>query len=291
MNGTILSLTHLSKSYGDFRLGPIDLDIEPGYVVAVVGPNGSGKTTLFRMLMKLVHPDAGTVEIFGTSYDQDEMGIKQRVGYVPERATGHDQMTAPELGAFTARWYPSWNDTDYQAALVAMKLELDKPFGTLSKGMQRRLSFALATATGADLMLLDEPTDGVDPFARRDMLANISDYMQQGDRTVLFATHNMDEVRRMADYIVFLVDGRFLGMYEKDALLEQWRSIWLDKAPLAGTPGVVAVDTGHPVRIVSRQWTETVEALKAQNVTIARSGALDLTEILAYLMDGGTGDM
>lgn len=291
MNGTILSLTHLSKSYGDFRLGPIDLDIEPGYVVAVVGPNGSGKTTLFRMLMKLVHPDAGTVEIFGTSYDQEEMGIKQRVGYVPERATGHDQMTAPELGAFTARWYPSWNDTDYQAALVAMKLELDKPFGTLSKGMQRRLSFALATATGADLMLLDEPTDGVDPFARRDMLANISDYMQQGDRTVLFATHNMDEVRRMADYIVFLVDGRFLGMYEKDALLEQWRSIWLDKAPLAGTPGVVAVDTGHPVRIVSRQWTETVEALKAQNVTIARSGALDLTEILAYLMDGGTGDM
>lgn len=287
----VLSVTKLSKSYGDFRLGPIDLDIEPGYVVAVVGPNGSGKSTLFRMLMNLISPDVGDVRLFGKSYDDGEVGIKQRVAYLPERSIGQETMTAAELGAFHARWYSSWNGTQYQAALKAMGIERGKPFGQLSKGMQRRLAFALATSTEADVLLLDEPTDGVDPFARRDMLADISRFMQQGDRTVLFATHNMDEVRRIADYVMFLVDGAFLGLFEKDALLEQWRTLWLDKAPATDTPGVVVVDTANPVRVVSSQWRETAEALEAQDVSIVRSSAIDLTEILAHLMHGGTNDM
>lgn len=280
----VISLRGVEKSYGNFTLGPVDLEVEPGYVVAVVGPNGSGKSTLLRMLMNLSHPDAGTISLFGDRYPYDEVEIKQMIGYVPEVAVGHDEMTAKSLGRFVSHWYPEWDQELYEELLDHSQIERGKKFRNLSKGMQRRLSFALAAATRADLLLLDEPTDGVDPFARRKILEEISTHVQDGEKTVLLATHVMEEVRRIADYVAFLVDGDFLGLFEKDTLLEQWRSYWVDGDPEADTPGIVQTEPGNPVRIVSQSSTETENALVRQNIRVIRSGALDLEEILGHLM-------
>lgn len=280
----VISLEGVEKSYGNFTLGPVNLEVEPGYVVAVVGPNGSGKSTLFRILMNLSHPDAGSVSLFGGNYPEDEVGIKQKIGYVPETAVGHDEMTAKSLGRFISHWYPAWDQKLYDNLLDRSEIEPGKKFRNLSKGMQRRLSFAFAAATRADLLLLDEPTDGVDPFARREMLEEISTHVQDSEKTVLIATHVMEEVRRIADYVAFLVDGEFLGLFEKDALLEQWKSYWVDGEPDSGTTGVVQTEAGNPVRITSDSPAETESALAKQNIRIVRSGALDLEEILSYLM-------
>ena len=282
--GRIIALEGVEKTYGNFTLGPVDLEIEPGYVVAVVGPNGSGKSTLFRMLMNLAHPDAGTVRLFGGGYPDDEVAIKQKMGYVPESAVGHDEMSAKSLGRFVSHWYPAWNQRFYEKLLDRSGIDPDKKFSRLSKGMQRRLSFALAAATGAELLLLDEPTDGVDPFARREMLDDIVAHVQDGERTALIATHVMEEVRRVADYVAFLVDGDFLGLYEKDALLERWRAFWVDGKPEAGTPGVVETESGSPVRVVSDSPEDTEAALVGQGLRVIRSGPLDLEEILSRLM-------
>jgi ABC-2 type transport system ATP-binding protein len=263
----------------------MDLRVEPGYVVAVVGPNGGGKSTLIRMLMNLVQPDSGELRLFGGAYPDDEVAIKQRVGYVPERSSGHDEMSAKSLGEFVSRFYPRWDGRLYEDLLKRARIEPDKRFGELSQGVQRRLSFALALATGSKLLLLDEPTAGVDPFARREMLEDISRFMQEGDRTVVFATHVIEEVRRIADYVVFLVDGSLLGLHEKDALLEQWKTLWVDREPEGDIPGVVEViEGGSPARIVSDSPRETTEALCAENIRIVRSGTLDLQEILSHLM-------
>ncbi len=280
----VISLRDTRKSYGDFELGPVDLEIEPGYVVAVVGPNGGGKSTLFRMLMNLIRPDSGEVRLFGGAYPDDEVAIKQRVGYVPERSSGHDEMSAKALGEFVSHFYPGWDQRLYEEHVERLDIEPDKKFGRLSKGVQRRLAFALAAASGSELLLLDEPTAGVDPFARREMLEDISRFMQDGDRTVVFATHVMEEVRRIADYVVLLVDGDFLGLHEKDALLEGWKTLWVDREPEGDVPGVVGVESGRPTRIVSDSPQETGEALWAENIRIVRSGALDLEEILSHLM-------
>jgi ABC-2 type transport system ATP-binding protein len=280
----VISLRDIRKSYGNFELGPMDLRVEPGYVVAVVGPNGGGKSTLFRMLMNLVQPDSGEVRLFGGAYPDDEVAIKQRVGYVPERSLGHDEMGAKALGEFVSHFYPGWDQRLYEEHVERLDMEPDKKFGRLSKGVQRRLAFALAAASGSELLLLDEPTAGVDPFARREMLEDISRFMQDGDRTVVFATHVMEEVRRIADYVVLLVDGDFLGLHEKDALLEGWKTLWVDREPEVDVPGVVEVEGGTLTRIVSDSPQETGEALCAENTRIVRSGALDLEEILSHLM-------
>lgn len=284
MTDSVISLKSVKKSYGDFTLGPVDLEIEPGYVVAVVGPNGSGKSTLFRMLMSLVQPDSGDVRIFGGGYPDDEVPIKRRIGYVPERAVGHDEMSAKTLGGFVSHWYPTWDSEAYEALMGRSGIDPNKRYRNLSKGMQRRLSFAVAASTGAELLVLDEPTDGVDPFARREMLEDISGFMQDGEKTVLLATHVMEEVRRIADYVAFLVDGDFLGLYEKDALTESWKTLWVDGEPDGATPGVVEKESGNPTRLVTDAPEETRAALASQGVRIVRSGTLDLEEILSHLM-------
>jgi ABC-2 type transport system ATP-binding protein len=284
----VLSLRGIRKAYGSFELGPIDLRVEPGYVVAVVGPNGGGKSTLMRMLMNLVQPDSGELKLFGGAYPDDEVAIKQRIAYVPERPVGHDEMGAKALGEFVSRLYPRWDQRAYQDLLRRARIDPDRRFGELSKGVQRRLSFALALATGAELLLLDEPTAGVDPFARREMLEDVSRFMEGGhrgeDRTVVLATHIMEEVRRVADYVALLVDGEYLGLYEKDALLEGWKVFWVEAEPEGDVPGVVEVEGGSPPRVVSDSPQETAEALSDQNVRVLSSGALDLEEILSHLV-------
>lgn len=286
--GAMISLRGVSKSYGGFELGPLDLEVEPGYVVAVVGPNGSGKSTLFRLMMGLAQPDAGEVRLFG-GYPQSETEIKRRVGYVSEVSVGHDDLSARELGAFISHWYPTWDDALYNDLIRRFEIDPRQRFGTLSKGTQRRLAFALTVARRSNLLLLDEPTDGVDPLARRMIFEEISRHVESGERTVVFATHVMEEVRRAADYVAFLHRGRFLGLHEKDALLERWRTLWVERVPEGSLPGVVAVESGTPYRLVTRSLEETLTALRRSGVGIVRQGALNLEEILGHLIREETG--
>jgi ABC-2 type transport system ATP-binding protein len=118
LQSLVISLENVRKSYmGGFHLGPVDLEIEPGRIVAVVGPNGGGKSTLFGLLMNLLRPDSGTVNLFGLVHPRDEVAIKQRIGYVPERATGRDEMSARYVGDFVSYWYPNWDQGHYEDLL------------------------------------------------------------------------------------------------------------------------------------------------------------------------------
>jgi ABC-2 type transport system ATP-binding protein len=252
----------------------------------VVGPNGSGKSTLFGMLMNLIQPDSGEVSLFGGTYPEEEVAIKQRIGYVPERSIGHDEMSAKALGKFFSRWYPKWDHRLYEDLLKRSHIDSGKRFGKLSRGLQRRLSFALALATGCELLLLDEPTAGVDPFGRREILEDISRFVHHGDgdRTVVFATHVMEEARRIADHIVLLADGEFLGLHETGVLVEGWKTFWVEGEPGGDVPGVVEVEVGSPTRILSDSPDETVEALFAKNTRIVHRGSVDLEEITSRLI-------
>lgn len=283
----VISLTNVSKSYGAFELGPIDLDIEPGRVVAVVGPVGSGKSTLLGMLMNLARADSGGVSLFGGALPEDEVAIRQKIGYAPERPEGYEDLSPRALCELVSYFYPEWDQGAYEELLSGVKIEPDRPFGELSAGTQRLLIVALALAAGTELLVLDEPTSGLDPFARSRVLAGISRFVtdeRHRNRTVVFATHSIEDVRLIADDVAFLVDGELLGLFDQSVLLEGWKVFWPEREPEGDLPGMVELGGGPLVRIVSDSPGETAEALRARNIRVLCTETLDLEEILSHLM-------
>lgn len=284
MTTPIISLDRVVASRDAFRFGPASLDVEPGYIVGIVGPNGSGKSTLFNTLMNHVQPDSGEVRLFGRSYAESEIPIRQRIGYVPERSVGMDRMTGADMGAFAAHWYPRWDMKRFHRLLAGMEIDPTQRFDKLSKGLRRRLTSAVALATGGDLLLADEPMDAVDPFFSEHLMDCYTDFMMDGERSIVFSTHALDDVRRIADYVLLINDGQVVGYYEKDALLEQWQVLWVDAAPIPGTPGVVSVADGPLQRVVTKDAAATMASLQVQCRQVVRTSSPELGEILGELL-------
>lgn len=283
----IIKLEHLEKRLSDkFGFGPLDLEIEQGYVVAVVGPNGSGKSTLFRLLMHMMEPDHGSLRLLQRHYPEDETWIKQRIGYVSELSNyGGGHRTIRQLADFVAYWYPTWDEQRYVDLLSKFGLEPGMKLSTLSKGMQRKLSLTLALAPWPKLLLLDEPSSGLDPIAWKQMIEELMQFMKSGERTVLIATHTMDEVRRLADYIAFMYQGRLIGFHEKDALLDAWKMIWVERMPdhPSRLPGVT--DTGEqPEWLITCEPEQTGLALERLGIRVVRTQALELADIFNQLV-------
>jgi ABC-2 type transport system ATP-binding protein len=284
----ILSLQKIVKTMDQkFTLGPIALEIESSYIYAIVGPNGSGKTTLFRMLMNMVQPDSGELKLFGMKYPEEEIAIKQKIGYVPETSEIQEMFkTVAEVLNFAAYWYPTWDKKYCEELLFKFEIAYTDKLSGLSKGTRRKLDLILSLAHHPDLLLLDEPSSGLDPFAWRLLLEEISRYMQRGQRTVFMATHIMDEVRRLADYVVFLYHGKLLGFYEKDALIDGWKTIWVDRLPLDAVQikGVVAIEHEQSIRLISESPQETLDALASGGINVIKTQSLDLDEIFVHLL-------
>jgi ABC-2 type transport system ATP-binding protein len=283
-----LALREITKTIADkFILGPLNLEIEPGFIVAVVGPNGSGKTTLFRMLMGMVQPDAGELEFFNQQYPADEISIKRKIGYVPETSENQKMFkTVADALQFAAFWYPSWDDKYCQELLKKFEITPTDKLTGLSKGTRRKVDLILSLSHHPDLLLLDEPSSGLDPFAWRLMLEEVTRFMDQGQRTIFMATHIMEEVRRLADYVVFLYQGKLLGYYEKDALLDGWKTIWVDRLPnnAKSMKGIVAVEQDQSIKLISESPQETLAALANSGINVIKTQSVDLDEIFTYLL-------
>jgi ABC-2 type transport system ATP-binding protein len=251
----VISLRNVRKSYGIFELGPMNLEVEPGYVVAIVGPHGGGKSTLMGMLMDLIRPTSGEVTLLGGTYPEEEVAIKRRIGFAPEHPSGHDDLSPEALREFVSHFYPRWDQGLYEDLLADVAMRPGEKFGRLSAGTQRRLTVALAMATGSELLLLDEPTAGLDHPARLRVHDDISRYMMDeryGERTVVFATRSMEEVEDVADCVALLVEGELLGPFEQGTLREGWKDFYVNWEPEGDVPGTET----HPGRPKKRSRPE-----------------------------------
>jgi ABC-2 type transport system ATP-binding protein len=195
----------LRRTYGDLvALDDVSLSVEAGEVLALLGPNGAGKTTLVRALTGTTEPDAGSVELFGAS---PRAVAADRVGVLPQQFTPPERLTARELLTYYAGLYESARDVDRVLAEVGMADDADRWYEDLSGGQQRRVCLGITLVNDPDLLVLDEPTTGIDPAGRRTVRELVADLADAGT-TVLVTTHDMDEAERLADRVALLVDGR-----------------------------------------------------------------------------------
>ena len=220
----------LFKSYdGKPALRGLDLRIDAGTTVALIGPNGAGKSSFVEILMGLRLPDSGQVHVLGHDVLKDPRGHLARIGVQLQDANLFKLLTVREYLHFFARLYPVHADLDQLAEEFALTDMLDKRVSKLSGGQKQRVALALALVNDPELVILDEPTTGLDPIARREFWALIRRQSRRG-RTVLFTTHYMDEARKLADRVLMISAGRLVASGTADQLIERAGSATLDDA-------------------------------------------------------------
>jgi len=236
-----LRFCNVAKAYRFFRLEPLDLELEPGQVLGLVGPNGAGKSTTIRLLMGLVQPDAGTVEVFGQSMAREAALAKQSVGYVADDMRLYNNATLAWHMEFMSTLYPRW-DARYAAQLVErFNLHPEQHGRQLSRGEQMKALILLVLARHPRLIVLDEPTSGLDPVARHEVLNELMQVLKEEDRSILFSSHNTIDVERICDQIAFIDRGRLVDLRDKESFLERWRRLQLDVADGFALPKLAGV--------------------------------------------------
>ena len=228
----ILEAKSLTKHYHDFTLKDISLEIPAGCVFGIFGPTGAGKTTLMKLLAHQIPANAGTVRVFGLGYDDREKEIKNRIGYVPQEPLFYQDRSVEFNARFAASFYERWDGGAFYRMLDEFKVGRDKTFKRLSRGQKTLVAIALALSHEADLLILDEPTAGLDILLRRTILERLREFAAGGERTVIVASHITDGIEDIAEYVNFLDDGKLVFQAEKDELLACWKRIHFKEGSL-----------------------------------------------------------
>jgi ABC-2 type transport system ATP-binding protein len=216
-----LSLQGLTVSFGAQRvLDGLDWQLPSGQVVGLLGRNGAGKTTLIEALLGLREPDAGQALLFGHASQALPDAVRARIGYVPQRSDLFEWLTAEQLLAYFRSFYPRWNEAKVQGLMSRWDIARDKPIGKLSGGQQQRLSIVRALAHEPDLLVLDEPVASLDPAGRRDFLGELVDQVVDRRTTIVFSTHILSDLERVAVDVAFLAGGKIALHAPLDELLE-----------------------------------------------------------------------
>lgn len=212
----------LDKRFGQQQvLRQVSLQVAPGSVLGLIGRNGAGKTTLIRALLGLLQPDAGESFVFGQPALALDDHAKQRLGYVPQQPEAMAWMQVGQMLDFIGSHYPRWDDAYVADCLQRWQLPRDKALGKLSPGERQRVAIIRALAPQPQLLVLDEPAAALDPVARRELLREIASRAGESGTTVLFSTHIVSDLERVASHIAFLHQGRLLLHDELDALKER----------------------------------------------------------------------
>lgn len=240
----------------------LDLQVPQGSVFAFLGRNGAGKTTTIRILLNLLDRTSGEAHVLGLNPARHDIEIKRRVGYVAEAQRMYEWMTVSQLAWFCSGFYPTW-DCEYAAELMkAMDLPPNERLKNLSRGTQAKVALLLAMAHRPELLILDEPTAGLDVVVRRDFLKGVIDLIQQEGRTVFFSSHLVHEVERIADWVGIIDSGRLImckPIDELKASVKQVNLTFEDTPPNIRLDGILSTEAaGRQVRLTVQNFSDAI---------------------------------
>ena len=270
----------------------LSFEVPRGSVFALLGNNGAGKTTTIRCLLGLEAPDGGDIAVLSMDPRADSVGIRRQVGYVPEERHLYDWMTPVEIGWFVGRFYPTWSADRYDTILEHFEVPTDRKIRQLSRGMKAQVDLALALGHDPDLLILDEPTGGLDPVVRRDFLESMVGMAGQG-RTVVVSSHEVSEVARVADRGLIMYNSRLLWTGDFDSLSTGTCEVVLPSETTTDQVGLSpeaiihqSAANGH-VRLVVRNSPDEVRHNLSDRAGVVVNG-LSLEEIfVAHLYGAG----
>ena len=261
-----IQIDGVSKLYGQkIAVDDLSLRIPRGTSFGFLGPNGAGKTTTIRILLGLIRPSSGRVRVCGLDPRRDRRTCRIQIGYVPEEHLAYRWMRIGELVRFCQAFYPTWNASVCKWWMVHFGLAPDQKVKTLSKGMLAKLSLLLALSHEPEVLVMDEPTSGLDPIVREEFLDGIIEMLCDGEQTVLFSSHILSDVRRLADRVGIMFGGRLLADRPTDELVASTKRI---RAVLHDGSVPDRQPTGIVCQAVEdREWLLTVSDFSARTET------------------------
>jgi len=284
MNELCVQFEGVSKKYPHFSLENIDLELPSGSIMGFIGANGAGKSTTIRILLGLIHQDAGAVNVLGHAMPADQAAAKLDIGFVSEDMRLYGPATLAWHMNFLRPIYPRWDQAYAESLLERFDLKPQQKIKGLSHGQRVKAALLLALARRPRLLVLDEPTTGLDPVARMEVLQELMAVLADEDRTILFSSHNTLDVEQISDRITFIDRGRIIDSYDKEVFLDRWRRLRLVLPPDGVVPrlsGIVEVGGSGRLPVLTTNSFEPamVSACTEMGATVQAVDSMTLEEI------------
>ena len=244
MSDLAIELAGVGKKYPYFALDNIHLEVPQGQIMGLIGPNGAGKSTTIRIVMGLVQQDHGEVRVLGRSMPAEQISAKWDIGFASEDMRLYEGMTLAWHMNFIRSIYAKWDAPYAQLLLKRFGLRAEQKIKGLSHGQRVKATLLLVLARRPRLLVLDEPTTGLDPVARHEILRELTAVMTDEGRSILFSSHNTQDVEQISDQITFIDRGRIIDSMDKEAYLDRWRRLRLEVPfgiALPALPGVIGI--------------------------------------------------
>ncbi len=279
-----IELRGVTKKYRYFTLDKIDLKLPPGQIMGLIGANGAGKSTTIRILMGLVHQDSGEVHVLGQNMPAEQVTAKRDIGFASEDMRLYDSMTLGWHMNFIRSIYANWDGAYAQLLLKRFGLRADQKIKGLSHGERVKSALLLVLARKPKLLVLDEPTTGLDPVARHEILRELMRVMADEGRSILFSSHNTQDVEQISDQITFIDRGRIIDSMDKELYLDRWRRLRLEvprEIELPTVPGIISVQReGSLAVVISNAFVpDLARAYESRGAHVQRIENMTLEEI------------
>lgn len=219
---SLLEVKGLCKQYREFHLEDITFDLPKGYIMGYIGQNGAGKTTTINMITSLCKCDKGVVKVNGITYEENPIAYKESIGYIGDESYFPKEFKIKDVKRILKQFFPSFQEETFDAYISKWNLSEKKKIGEYSRGMKVKLMFASILSRETKLLILDEATNGLDPVMREEILSILQEYIEDGEKSILFSTHVLNDLEQIADYIVFIDHGKILFQEAKDELIEHY---------------------------------------------------------------------
>lgn len=216
-----IEINNLNKSYKGFDLKDVTFNVPSGQVTGFIGQNGAGKSTTIRAILNMLRRDSGDIKVFGADNIAEESNIKENVGVVFDDIGFHPNFKAKHIDKILKRMYKKWDSKVFYEYLDKLGLPTNKKVGQYSRGMQMKLQIVTALSHHAKLLIMDEPTGGLDPIVRNEILDIFMDFIQDSEHTVFLSSHIITDLERIADQIVFIHKGKILLAEDKVSVAER----------------------------------------------------------------------
>jgi ABC-2 type transport system ATP-binding protein len=286
---SVIEIKKLSRRFGSkLALDDVSLTVPRGGVFGLIGGNGAGKTTLLKHVMGMLKAQSGSVKVLGLDPIAQPVAVLSRMGYLSEERDMPNWMRVRELIRYTQAFYPTWDERFAEELREMFELDPNAKIRALSRGQRARAGLLVALAHRPELLVLDEPSSGLDPVVRRDILGAIIRTIAEEGRTVLFSSHLLDEVERVADHIAMIHDGRVVLADSMDDLKDSYRRVTLRfETPIADPPKLLG---GRNTQGSGSEWTyictvvdgdmgQVRGAAESMGAQVVEESALSLDEI------------